>query len=329
MIMTTILITGSEGNIGSFLVKKMIELYPDSRFIRVTREKKNSSKREADVVLVGDLNDQNFIHEIFKKYAIDYLMHAAAYPYSQNGFRYPYDILKNDVTCLNNVLNNSKTIKKVIYLSSILVYESSSVVPYTEELTEEIPPPKSPYGIAKYFCEKAITSFTAQTNIPHTIWRLHNIISPLEKYNEGGSHVYMDFYQKIFIEKSPTLQMFGNGRQIRCFTWVEDAAEGISKHFFDERTDNQVFNMGSEEEISLVELKDEMFRLGKKMGLLKIEYNPPLIITESGFSGVDSLRRVSSVEKLKRTLGWSCKTNLSTCLTKFIKMVAGNNVFKT
>lgn len=322
--MNTILITGSEGNIGSFLVKKMIELYPDFRFIRIMREKKNLSKREADIILVGDLNDQNFAHEIFKKYAVNYIIHAAAYPYSQNGFKHPYDILKNDAACLNNVLNNSTKIKKVIYLSSILVYESSDSTPYTEELTEKILPPKSPYGIAKYFCEKTIALFTAQTKIPHTIWRLHNIISPLEKYNEGGGHVYMDFYQKMFIEESPTLRIFGNGSQLRCFTWVEDVAEGIAKYFFDERTDNKVFNMGSEEEISLATLKDEMLRLGKKKGLLKVDYNPPFIITENGFLGIDSLRRVSSVEKLKKTLGWSCKTDFSTGLRKFIETIQAN-----
>lgn len=314
--MITFLITGSEGNIGPYLIDRIHQKFSGAKIIRLTHTHVTKNKEKKDLIIRGDLNDKKFINKIFQKHQIDFVIYAAAAPYNPDGFKQPDKILKTEALCLDNVLTNCKKVKKIVYLSSVLVYESSNVTPFVEEMTYQIPPPKSPYGLAKYLGEKAVKLFASQHNIPYTIWRPHNVVSPLEKVTTNG-HVYTDFYRKIFLEKAPIIEIFGNGKQTRCFTWVEDLANGIIDFIDSNKTDNQIFNIGSAEPKTLLELKDELIKIGKEKKYLEKNYNPS-IKTGGQFYGIDDPKRFSNIKKIKNILGWECKTNFKICFEKFI-----------
>jgi len=314
--MSTFLVTGSEGNIGPYLINQIRQTFPDAKIIRVAHKHTAKNRNKIDFVMRGDLNDKKFVDKIFQKHQIDFVIYAATPPYNQDGFKQPNKILKTEALCLNNVLTNCKKIKKIVYLSSVLVYESGNVTPFAEEMTDKIPPPKSPYGLAKHLGEKAVKLFASQNHISYTIWRAHNVVSPLEQVTATG-HVYTDFYRKIFLEKTPVLEIYGSGRQTRCFTWVEDLAKGMIEFVNNAKTDNQIFNIGGAEPKTLLELKDELIKIGKEKKYLPEDYNPE---TKTGtrFYGADDPKRFSSVEKIKAVLGWECKTGFKTCFEKFI-----------
>lgn len=315
--MLTFLVTGSEGNIGPFLIDKIRKKFFDALIIRVAHHRLAKVKENNNIIVRGDLNDKNFVDQIFREHKVDYIIYAATPPYNFKGFKQPENILSNEVRCLSNVLNNCGGVKKIVYLSSVLVYESSNVAPFTEELTDKILPPESPYGLAKHFGEKAIKLVAAKYNIPYTIWRAYNVVSPLEDVTTNG-HVYMDFYRKIYLEKAPCIEIFGTGRQTRSFTWVGDLVEGIVDFLDDPKTDNQIFNIGGEESKTLIELKDKLIGIGKEKEHLEENYDPQ-IITGKQFYGADDSKRFSSLEKIKSILGWKPATSFDNCFRKFVE----------
>ena len=202
----TILITGSEGNIGTYLVQSIRLKYPEARIIRVGLKEGGEEFLPEDNLYLGDLRDNKFVDKIFAENKIDYVIHAAARLYGVAGFNSDvYGILSNDIKCLLNVLDHAKDVKKFVYTSSSMVYESSEKVPFTEELTEEIMPPKSSYGLTKFFGEKAVKFFNQQHGLNYTIWRPFNVVSPLESHERESGHVFVDFYRKIFVERAPKI----------------------------------------------------------------------------------------------------------------------------
>ena len=314
----TILITGSEGNIGQYVVKSLQKDYPEAKIIRVKFVKDINDFDNQNLLYSGDLCDANFVKRIFTENKIDYVIHMAARLYGVAGFNSDvYGLFENDMKCLLNVLSNSKRIKKFVYFSSSMVYESSVKVPFTEELTEEIMPPKSSYGLTKFFGERAVKFFNQQYGVDYTIWRPFNVVSPLESHEREGGHVFVDFYRKIFIEKAKEFEIYGSGKQVRCFTWVGDVADGVSKFLINEKTNKQIFNIGSSEPRNMFELKDILIEIGKEKGVLAEDYNPR-VITGKTFFGVDIQLRVPSLEKIKKELGWEYKTSFKDCFKKFI-----------
>jgi len=317
--MPIILITGSEGNIGTYLVKRLKETKPNFEIIRVGHKKIDDNPGEKEKIYIGDLTDEFFVKKIFSENKIDYVVHAAARSYGSAGFKEEaFTLFKNDAQSLLNVLNQSWQVKKFVYLSSVLVYDSADKTPFTEELTEEIMPPKSALGLTKYFGEKAVKFFNQQYGVKYTIWRPYNVVSPLESHEHSNGHVFIDFYRKLFIEQTPKIEIYGDGQQVRCFTWVEEATNTIADFITDQRTDNQIFNIGGNEPKNIIELKDVLLQIGKEKNILPADYNPE-IITGNQFFGADVQLRVPSAAKIKKMLDWTCQTSFKECFEKFIE----------
>lgn len=313
--MATILLTGSEGNLGTYVRASLAARHPDLRIVRVARTMREGLPED---VYIGDLRDPAFVADIFTKEKIEYVMHLAAETYTAKGFRERgYDLTSNDLFILLNVLNRSSDVRKFIYGSSSLVYESSEEPPFTEDQVGRIPPPRSSYGMTKLMGERAVEALHAQFGTPYTIWRPFNIVSPLEPHTPEGAHVFVDFYRKLFVERQQEIEIFGSGSQMRCFVWVEDIAEALAAHLDDPRTDQEVFNIGSTEAVSLRDLCALMIDIGKEQGLLPPEYEPK--ITGGGtFAGTDTELRIPSLAKTEHVLGWRAHTPLRECFTKFI-----------
>lgn len=314
----TILVTGSEGNIGTYVVKNLCFKYPQAAIVGVSLEKGVNDFNHNFHLYKGDLRDGKFVDRIFKENKIDYVIHLAARLYGVAGFnKYVYDILSNDLKCLLNVLDKSKDVKDFVYFSSSMIYESSDRAPFNEELAEEIMPPKSSYGLTKFLGEKAVKFFSQQYGIDYTIWRPFNVVSPLEDHRREGGHVFVDLYRKIFVERNQKIEIYGSGKQVRCFTWVEDVAQGIVEFLFSDKTKREVFNIGSSEPKTVIELANMLIKIGKEKNILPSDYNPE-IITGSRSFGVDVQLRIPDVSKIKRRLGWECKTDFKACFEKFI-----------
>ena len=316
--MATVLITGSEGNLGSYICKRLYKTHPSWKVIRIKHAQGACRFNSETGIYEGDLCDAVLLERLFAEHQIEYVIHAASKSYSHGGYNaHPFSIIDNDTSLLLNLLRHSRSASKFIYLSSALIYEHSVYSPLEED-TSNLLTPTSSYGVAKWFGENAVRMFHIEHGVNFTIWRPFNIVSPLEPHEGEGRHVFVDFFRRLFIESVPEFSIMGSGNQVRCFMWVEDAADCIVDNLEKIESNGQTFNLARDEPITLLNLKDLLLDLGHEMHLLPQNYNPPTI-KRGTFSGVESEVRVPSVKKLKSLLMWESNTTVRECFYKFIK----------
>lgn len=264
-------------------------------------------ERERDYEFVrGDLTDMDFVDTVVK--GVDAVIQAAALIYGVGGFhKYPADILSKDIALHQNILQSmlKQNVKKMIYISSSMVYERCQTHPSKEEDVDASLIPSTDYGLSKLVGERLAQAFQRQYGINYVIWRPFNIITPHEKGENdlGTSHVFADYIKNIILEKRTDLPIIGDGEQIRCFTWIGDVARGIADFSFDERAENQIFNLGNPEPITMKHLAHLIYDGAKAKGL--IEGSGDGLKFESKMSFADDVRtRIPDVGKAKEVLNW-------------------------
>ena len=279
-----ILVTGSEGSLMQYVIPVLMDQgYEVIGVDNFARYGEIERKRNYDFIR-GDLTDVNFVDSLFNGKKIDGVIQAAALIYGVGGFnKYPADILSKDIVLHQNILWAMKKygVKKVTYISSSMVYERCINHPSKEEDAFNSLIPSTDYGMSKLVGEKLCIAFARQYGLKYTIWRPFNIITPHEvaEKEQGLSHVFADFIQNLLIEKKNPLPIFGDGEQIRCFTWIGDIANAIGKYSFLDKTDNEIYNLGNPEPISMKDLA-RLIHQGKEELKFKTvkEYNDDVII---------------------------------------------------
>lgn len=317
--MKTILVTGSEGNLGPYVVRRLRESHPDWKILRIKHRKGHCAFDSQNDRYEGDLRDPALLEKVFSEHRVEQVIHAASQSYSHAGYRgHPFQVLENDTAALLNLLRHSASISKLVYLSSALLYEHADRSPLEEDDTERMPAPTSSYGTAKRFGEQAVRMFGLENGVAFTIWRPFNIVSPLEPHDGDGRHVFVDFFRRLLIERVPEFGVMGSGNQVRCFIWVQDAANCIVDSLGRNESNGQTFNLARNEPLTLLQLKSLLLNLGREAGVLPVDYAPPTV-RHGAFSGVESEARIPSVSKLKEVLGWESSTTVRDCFRQFIQ----------
>lgn len=253
---------------------------------------------------------------------IEVVFQAAARIFGVSGFHaYPADILGRDVALHQNVLWAAKDIKRlnrVVYISSSMVYERCETVPSREEDVEHMKIPFTDYGLSKLVGERLSRAFGTQYGTNFTIWRPFNIITPYEtaEPEQGFSHVFADFVERLIFKKENPLRIIGDGQQIRCFTWIGDVATAIARFSFDERTLNQIFNLGNPEPVKISKLAELIFRAGRDRGIIpagrRLRFRHMTAFTD------DVRIRVPAVDKAERILGWRAQVKAQESINRCV-----------
>jgi UDP-glucose 4-epimerase len=315
----TVLMTGSEGNLGPYLRRRLAVTRPGWKVLRVKRREGSIGFDAGHDRYEGDLRDSDFLDRIFSEHRIDHVVHAASRSYSHAGYRgQPFQVVENDSAALLNILRHSKSVASFVYLSSALLYEHAADTPLREDDSDRIPAPTSSYGVAKHFGEHAVRMFGAENGVATTIWRPFNIVSPLEPHEGDGRHVFVDFFRRLLIEKVSEFKVLGSGQQVRCFMWVEDAAEAIADSLGLRAAKDQTFNLARTEPITLLQLKELLLELGRELEVVPRAYDPPTV-RHGAFSGVEAEVRIPSVAKVKAALGWESRTTVRECFRLFVE----------
>ena len=270
-------------------------------------------KRNYDFIR-GDLTNIDFVDSLFANGDIDGVIQAAALIYGVGGFnKYPADILSKDIVLHQNILwaMQKYNVKKIAYISSSMVYERCNNHPSKEEDAFNSLIPSTDYGMSKLVGEKLCIAFARQYGIKYVIWRPFNIITPYEsaEKEQGLSHVFADFIQNLLVEKKNPLPIFGDGEQVRCFTWIEDVANAIGNFSFKSKTDNEIYNLGNPEPISMKDLAKLIYQGKEELKFKTIrEYKDDVII------------RIPDVTKAINELGFKItkkvKESVKECLPK-------------
>jgi UDP-glucose 4-epimerase len=314
-----ILVTGVCGSLMRAVVPRLLEKGHDVRGIDNFGRYGRAEPPAGIEFIEGDLAEPAVVKSALA--GIDGVIQAAAQIYGVVGFhRYPADILQRDTLLhgliLRAALNHS--VQRVVYISSSMVYERQPNIARESDVPDMLVP-LTDYGLSKLMGERLSQAFAEQYNLPYTIWRPFNIIGLYERaegYDPGVCHVFADFIQRIVHEHQNPMLVLGTGEQIRCFTWIEDIAQAIVDHSFSPVTQNQDFNLGNPQPVSMTTLARRIYSLCHE--LIGEDVHRPLEFAYAPAYKDDVQVRIPSVEKAKRLLSWEPTVTLDEMLRRCI-----------
>lgn len=214
----SILVTGGAGFIGSHLVEKLQTLQANVSVI----DDLSSGKREnVKELYEGDIRSPDFLSSVLKKVKPKYIFHLAAnasVPLSVKDPIYDFSVNSAGTLTLLETLRKHHIQAKVILASSGAVYGEPKEFPITEKSTIE---PISPYGMSKFCAEEIVSLYSRMFGMEVLIGRIFNSYGP-----RMPRFVIFDFLNKL--KSDPTkLEILGNGKQERDFTFVTDTVQGL------------------------------------------------------------------------------------------------------
>src|SRR4030042_4811000 len=264
MAKTKFLITGGAGFIGSEIVRQLLKSGYDVRVVDNLSKKDAQIDPRADFIKV-DLTDSTNSNKVFQN--IDICINAAAKIGGIGYFhKYPATILSENNKLYSSTFEAAvkNKIKRMVYISSSMVFESTDKFPSKKEDIKIISPPVSSYGFSKLTGEWYCRSFWDQYKLPFSICRPFNAygINEFPEREIGYAHVIPDLVRKILVGQYP-LELLGNGQQTRCFTHVSDIAAGIITVSLHPKGKNQDFNIGTDHEIKMIDLAKIVWQVMK------------------------------------------------------------------
>jgi nucleoside-diphosphate-sugar epimerase len=332
--MEKVLVTGSAGFIGGYLVDELLKqgysvigLDNLSKYGRVNRSFDGNKNFQ---FVQGDASDVTLLEELLVD--CEHFIAGAALIGGISYFhQFAYDLLaKNEriiAAACDAAISTRKSggkLKKVTYLSSSMVFESTNHWPSVEGDERRVPPPLSSYGFQKLAVEYFAVAAWDQYKLPYTICRPFNCVGIGESRALGGtnvksgnvdlalSHVVPDIVQKILKGQTP-LHLLGNGEQIRHYTYGGDLAKGIVLAMEHPAATNEDFNLSTSESTSVVNLAKAIW--------MKIQPEKPFeVIFDNPFEH-DVQKRIPSVEKAKNVLGFEATTSLDVMLDEVIPWI--------
>lgn len=292
-----ILVTGGCGFIGSEVTRQLLER---GYQVRVVDDLSKPESRVTEGYEFRKIDLGNRAETLHAFEGADICINLAAKIGGIGYFhKYPATILSENNRIYSNTFEAAvkHNLRRIIYISSSMVFESTPIFPSREEDVGRIPPPLTAYGFSKLIGEWYCRAFAGEYGLPYTIIRPFNAFGINEEPGEevGYAHVIPDLVKKILFGQYP-LELLGDGEQTRCFTHVRDVAWGIILAMESETATNEDFNLGTSEEIRIVDLARNLFELCRP----NVEFQVKFI---KGFE-FDIRRRVPDASKAKRLLGW-------------------------
>ena len=244
---------------------------------------------------------------------------------------YAYDLLASNERILASSCDaairahREGKLQKVTYLSSSMVFESTTTWPSVEGDQLKVPPPLSSYGFQKLAVEYFAKAAWDQYQLPYTILRPFNCVGIGEgralgevEVDSGNvklamSHVVPDLVQKVLKGQDP-LHVLGDGSQVRHYTYGGDLAEGIVTAMAHPAAHNDDFNLSTAESTTVAQLAEVVWRKIKGPDV-------PVRLAHDPAFEYDVQKRVPSVDKAKRVLGFEATTSLEDMLDEVIPWI--------
>ncbi|NND62762.1 MAG: NAD-dependent epimerase/dehydratase family protein [Flavobacteriaceae bacterium] len=289
MIETTYLITGGAGNIGSALVRKLAE-NELNKIVVVDNLSTGDINKIPDLPNVYhvdlDVNNYENLKATFEDHDFDYVFHYAAVVGVKRTLENPMMVL-DDIDGIKNVLSLSKDhkVKRVFFSSSSEVYGEPFEIPQNETTT----PLNSrlPYAIVKNVGEAFFKSYHQEYGLNYTIFRFFNTYGP----NQSEDFVVPRFL-KAAMANEP-IQIYGDGLQTRSFCYVDDNVDTCIAALKNENYANDVLNVGSDIEITILELAQTVIKV--------TDSDSPIVHLPALKEG-DMTRRCPDTTKMKNLL---------------------------
>ena len=324
----TILVTGGAGFIGSHVVRRLVQNYPDYLVLNIdklTYAGNLNNLRDIENKLNYrffqiDITDKLAIDDLFNRHSIDGVIHLAAESHVDRSITNPDEFILTNVLGTLNLLNACKSFWKVFdgkcfyHISTDEVYGSLG-----EDglFTEETPyDPRSPYSASKASSDHIVRAYG------------HTYQFPIKISNCSNNYGSFQFPEKLIplminnIKLQKSLPIYGKGENIRDWLWVEDHASAIDLIFHDGEL-GETYNIGGHNEwknIDLVHLLCDI--MDEELNRLKGE-SRKLITYVKDRAGHD-MRYAIDASKINDKLGWKPSVTFEQGLRNTVKWYLSN-----
>jgi len=306
--MTTSLVTGGAGFIGSHVADELLRLGHQVVVLDDLSGGFADNVSAPAQLVEGSVVDQALVDGLFAEHRFDYVYHLAAYaaevlsPHIRR-FNYTNNLL--GTVTLANAAVNTGTVRCFVFTSSIAVYGHNQV-PMTEAA---VPRPEDPYGIAKYACELDLQALHALFGLPYIIFRPHNVYGERQNIGDRYRNVIGIFMNHAL--RGEPFPIFGDGSQTRAFSHIDDVAPVIARSVERTAAYNHVFNVGADTPYSVNELAQVV---AQAMGIeLRVDHLPARYEVTHAYSAHakaqsvfgDLTRNVPLTEGVARMAAWA------------------------
>ena len=253
-----------------------------------------------------DLTDQVAVRKFFEEEKPEYVFLAAAHVGGINANNnYPADFIYINLEIQNNVIKAAHdfSVKKLLFLGSSCIYPKMCPQPIKEEylLLGYLEPTNEAYALAKIAGLKMCQFFKRQYGDNFISCMPTNLYGPNDNFDLNNSHVMPALIRKFHeakINKEPCVEVWGTGKPLREFLYVDDMADGCV-FLMENYNGEEHVNIGAGEEVSIKELAETIMEVVGFKGELVFKKNMP--------DGTP--RKLLTVDKLNR-LGWKHRVNL-------------------
>lgn len=313
-----VLVTGGAGFIGSHLAGRLLK---DGQAVIVVDNLSTGSLRNIEAFknkgefdfVEGDIRNAGLMESLSEQ--CDVIYHLAAAVGVKLIAERPVHTIETNIGGTEVVLDAANKFgKKILIASSSEVYGKNERVPFQED--DDIVLGSPIFSRWSYACGKAIDEFLGlafyqEYGLGVVIGRFFNTIGPRQTGRYGM--VVPRFVERAL--RNEAVVIYGTGQQRRCFCYVEDVVDAVIGLMNCEKAAGKVYNIGSEEEISIEGLADKIIEMTgstSKKAFISYEeaYGRPI---------EDMMRRVPSLERIRATIGWEPKTKLTETLRVIIE----------
>ncbi len=311
------LITGGAGFIGSHLAERLLD---DGQQVVALDNLSTGSLSNLKGILDkpgfrfvhDDVRNSETVHILVEQ--CDVVYHLAAAVGVQLIVDQPVHTIETNIHGTEVVLAvANKFRKKVLLASTSEVYGKSEKMPFNED--DDTVLGSTRFSRWSYACSKAIDEFLSlayhqQYGLPVVAARFFNTVGPRQTGQYGM--VIPRFVERALANEP--LSIYGTGKQSRCFAYVGDIVDCVVALMECLDAPGRVYNIGSTEEITIEALADKIISMtGSKSTKEYMSYEKAY-----GRSFDDMMRRVPSLDRIHKTVGYEPKTNLTQTLEYII-----------
>lgn len=320
------LVTGGSGFVGSHLCERLLAdgnhvLVLDNLSTGRYGNIANLEGRPGFELRVGSVNDYQLVEECVRE--CNAVFHLASAVGVRLIVDQPVLTIESIVNGTDNVLRAcSRYRRRTLITSTSEVYGKSEQLPFREDGDSVIGATTTRRWA--YACAKALDEFLGlahwhETRLPVVIVRLFNTVGPRQTGQYG---MVIPRFVRQALAGDP-ITVYGDGSQARCFGHVKDVIEGIVGLMNHTDAPGKVFNIGNDEETTIMELAKRIIAMtGSKS---EIEIIPFSQAYPAGFE--DMHRRIPDLTKIRNLLGYEPKRNLDSILKDVIdEFKAGQSV---